>query len=359
MNENRTRLRVESLEDRTVPTYFGASGGESIAIGAVMSQPGPGPNDIITGTGPGVPGLVRITTTKLHLLQSFFPFGTSFDGGIYVATGDVTGDGTVDLVVSSGSGMTGTVSVYEFINGGMQLISSFNPFGVNFTSGVNIAVGNVAGDVVTNTDKGNANQIVAGMASGGSTVEVYGYDDSSGTPQYDMLSSFVAYSPTYTGGVTLATATIDTQVNKPTDPFNHNYASIITGMASSMPEVAIWNAQGPTVTMRAEYMAFSTLIPANRHGVNVAAGDTNGNRGAQIYANLITTGTIRVFAGETSAILTTFQTYPSYYATRGQHGGRRRDQLCPRLRRRSRSRLLRPRPGCRGRRHGHAGPLAE
>jgi hypothetical protein len=303
------------LEDRTVPTYFGASGGESIAIGPVMSQPGPGPNDVITGTGPGVPGEVRITTGNLRLLQEFYPFGTSFEGGIYVATGDVTGDGTTDLVVSSGAGMSGTVNVYEFINGGMQLVSSFTPFGVNYTSGVNIAVGNVTGDIVTNTNQGNANQIVVGMAKGGSTVQVYGYDDNSGTPQYDMLSSFVAYGPTYTGGVTLATATIDTQVNTPSSTINHDYASIITGMASGLPEVAIWNAQGPTVLLRAAYMAFNTQIAANHVGINVAAGDTDGQRGAQIYVNAIGTGVIRVFAGQTSAIITTFQTYPPQYAT--------------------------------------------
>src|SRR5580692_8652150 len=135
-NNNRTRLSVESLEERTVPTYFGASGGESIAIGAVLSLPGPGPNDVITGNGPGQPGLVSIRSTTNQLLQTLYPFGESFTGGVYVATGDVTGDGHDDLIVSTGVGTTGTVEVFEYINGGMQEVSSFTPFGPNYTQGI-------------------------------------------------------------------------------------------------------------------------------------------------------------------------------------------------------------------------------
>jgi hypothetical protein len=209
------------------------------------------------------------------------------------------------------------VEVYEYINGGLQLISSITPFGPNYSGGIDIAVGNVTGQVVTAgaAGVGAVDQIVAGMANGGSTVRVYGYDNSSGTPQFDMLRTFQAYGAGYTGGVTLAVANIDTQVNSPTDPVNHDYASIITGMATTLPEVAIWNAQQPTVTLRAAYMAFSTAIAANHHGINVAAGDTDMQRGAQIFVNLRGTGTIRVFNGQTSAIITTFKTYPPAYGT--------------------------------------------
>lgn len=232
-----------------------------------------------------------------------------------MATGDVTGDGKDDLIVSTGTGTLGTVRVYEYIDGGLQVISSFNPFGPNYTKGIDIAVGNVTGEVVTAANTGASAQIVVGMASGGSTVRVYGYDDTSGTPQYDMLRSFQAYATPYIGGVTLAVANIDTQVNSATDPVNHDYASIITGMAVALPEVAVWNAQNPTVTLRAEYMAFNTQIPACRNGINVAAGDTDGERGAQIFVNLRGTGEIRVFDGQTSAIITTFATYPPAFGT--------------------------------------------
>ena len=52
------------------------------------------------------------------------------------------------------------------------------------------------------------------------------------------------------------------------------------------------------------------------HGINIAAGDTDNRRGAQIYVNLRGTGTIRGFVGQTSGIFwTTTTTYPPQYAT--------------------------------------------
>jgi hypothetical protein len=313
-NNKRARLNVEYLEDRTVPTYFGASGGESIAVGAVLQIPGileatDSPDDVITGTGPGVPGLVTIVNSNDKIIQQFYPFGQSFKGGVYVATGDVTGDGQTDLICSTGVGTVGTVNVYEFINGGPQLISSITPFGPNYSSGIDIAVGNVTGQVYsTFFDAGVANQIIVGMAHGGSTVEVYGYDDSSGMPQYYQLRSFRAFAPSYTGGVTLAAAELYTAG---TD----DYASIITGMATTMPQVAIWNGQNPIVTQQADYLAWNTAVASNRNGVNVAANDTDHLRGAQIFVNLRGTGSIRVFEGVSSAILTTLSTYPPSYAS--------------------------------------------
>jgi len=314
-NKKRTRLSVEPLEDRTVPTYFGTTGGESIAIGDVMPLSLTRSNDIITGTGPGVPGLVTIRSNSNQFMQSFAPFGDSYTGGIYVASADVTGDGQDDIIVGTGAGTVGVAKVYEFINGGLQLISTILPFGPNYTGGVEVAAGNVTGPLLTRGNTGAASEVIVGMASGGSTVEVYGYNNTGDSPTYYQLRQFVAY-PGYNGGVTLAAADIDTQVNSATDPFNHNYASIITGESTGLPLVRIWSAQQPIVTLRAQYYAFSPAIAADDHGINVAAGDTDARRGAQIYVNLRGTGTIRGFVGETSAIFwTTTSTYPPQYAT--------------------------------------------
>jgi hypothetical protein len=315
-NNKRTRLSVESLEERTVPTYFGAVGGESIAIGDVMPFSLIKQNEIITGNGPGEPGIVQIRSPSNQLMQSFYPFGTAYTKGIYVASADVVGDGQDDIIVGTGAGTVGVVKVYEYVDGGLQLISTFLPFGPTYTGGVNVAAGNVTGPLLTTANVGAAAEVVVGMASGGSTVEVYGYNDTGDSPTYYQLRSFVAY-PGYTGGVTLAVADIDTQLDTAnTSTVNHDYASIITGEATGLPLVAIFNAQQPTVTLRAEYYAYSPSIASDDHGINVAAGDTDGTRGAQIYVNLRGTGMIRVFVGETSAIVTTItSTYPPAYGT--------------------------------------------
>jgi hypothetical protein len=313
--KKRARLGVEVLEDRTVPTFFGASGGESIAIGDVMPFSLAPENDIITGNGPGEPGIVTIRSNTNILMQSFYPFGTAYTKGIYVASADVTGDGQDDIIVGTGAGTVGTVKVFEYVNGGLQLISTWLPFGPNFNGGVNVAAGNVTGPVVSAADPGQADQVVVGMASEGSTVGVFGYNNSGAVPTYYPLRAFIAY-PGYTGGVTLAVADIDTQLNTPADPVNHNYASIITGESTGLPLVGIWSAQQPTVTLRAEYYAFNPAVAAYDHGINVAAGDTQAKRGAQIFVNPRGTGIIRSFVGETSAIFQTIiSTYPPQYAT--------------------------------------------
>jgi hypothetical protein len=315
MNKMRTRLGVETLEDRTVPTYFGAHGGESIAIGDVMPFSLTQTNDIITANGPGEPGLVTITSNTGVFMQGFYPFGSSYTNGIYVASADVTGDGQDDIIVGTGAGTVGVVKVYEYVNGGLQLISTILPFGPNFTGGVTVAAGNVTGPLLTAANPNAAAEVVAGMASQGSSVAVYGYNNTGAAPTYYPLSSFVAY-PGYSGGVTLAVADIDTQVNTPNDPYNHNYASIITGESTGLPLVRIWGAQQPTAVLRAQYYAFSTAIAEFDHGINVAAGDTDGKRGAQIFVNPRGTGIIRAFVGETSAIYNTVTTtYPPQYAT--------------------------------------------
>jgi hypothetical protein len=224
----------------------------------------------------------------------------------------VAGDGNDDVIVGTGQGTVGTVKVFEYINGGMQAVASFTPFGPNYSGGIDVAVANVTGEEVTAANTGATDQIIVGMAHGGSTVKVYGYDDSSGTPDVYMLRSFLAFASTYTGGVTLTAADIDTQTNTATDPVNHDYASVIVGREVGSPVVEIWDAQDPTVTLRSRYDAFNA---ANTNGVNVAAGETDGERGAQIYVNLINTDTVRVFDGETSAQITTFTTYPPKYGT--------------------------------------------
>jgi hypothetical protein len=293
----RTRLSVEALEAREVPASFGATRGLSIATGDILpSIPG---NEYITGTGPGTPGLVRVWDTNGKLRAAFKPFG-DFSGGVYVAVGQVNSDNQFELICSTAAGTTGQVKVYEFTGGGRQLLDSFTPFGAFYTGGVQIAAGNVAG--------GRAQEVIVGQQSGGSTVKVFAFDST--VSQFFQIRSFQAYPAGYTGGVTLASANIDATLDSPSNPYEFNYDEIITGRGAQLPQVRIFDAQLPTVTMRASYMAFDISNPANLVGINVAAGDTDGLRSAQIYVAKMNSATIRFFDGETGAFLGQVTPYP-------------------------------------------------
>lgn len=301
-----TKLRVESLESREVPASFGAKGGMSVAFGDVIPIPlDGGQAEYITGTGPGRPATVRIWTQDgLLELAQFSPMD-GYTGGIFVATGDLNLDGQQELIVSTAGKTSGRIQIYSFTDGGLQLLSDFMPFGATYTGSVQIATGNVTGD--------GRQEIVVGKGNGGSTVKVFSFDAT--VSNAFEIRSFEAYGAGYKGGVTVAAGNIHNTTNTPTNPYNFDYDEIITGRAAQLPQVKIFDVQTPTTIQRASYMAFNTANVANRKGIDVTAGNTDGIRGAEIYVALRNTGTIRAFRGQTGAVITTFRTAPPNYPT--------------------------------------------
>lgn len=308
----RVRLGVEALEAREVPSTFGPSRGLNVAAGAIF--PGipidAGPNFYVMGTGPGTVATVRIWDDQGVLRQQFRPFGNTFRGGVTVAVGDVNADGVDDIICGTGAGTTARVRVFTYADGGLQTLATFTPFGPNYNRGVNVAAGPVLGGSAL-PEGPHPDQIVVSVAGEGPPrVKVYGIVDGAPTP----YRSFLAFSPTYRGGVNIAVANIDTASDLVTPggtliPPVPSYSEIIVGMATGRPLVRIYDVQGPTVVPRGSFLAFDPSTERANSGVVIAAGGTTGQRGCQIYVNLIGTSTVRVFDGQTSAILGTFTAY--------------------------------------------------
>src|SRR5262245_65375855 len=120
----------------------------------------------MTGAGPGGGPHVEVFDSGAGApVMSFYAFDPAFAGGVYVALGDVTGDGVPDLIVGAGPGGGPHVRVFDGVTGAE--IRSFFAYDAAFTGGVRVAAGDVTGDGVAD--------IVTGAGTGGGPhVRVFG-----------------------------------------------------------------------------------------------------------------------------------------------------------------------------------------
>jgi hypothetical protein len=106
---------------------------------------GDGRADIVLGTGVGGGPRVRILSGRdLTPIRDVFVFNRDFRGGVNVATGDVNGDGTPDLVNSTGAGGGPRVVVLDGRN--LNSIASFFVFDPSSRAGFTAAAADVNGD---------------------------------------------------------------------------------------------------------------------------------------------------------------------------------------------------------------------
>jgi hypothetical protein len=99
---------------------------------------GDGYADIITGAGPGGGPHVRVFDGRNGTeVMGFFAYATAFMGGVRVAAGDVNGDGRADVITGAGPGGGPHVRVFDGATGAG--IGSFFAYPGTFTGGVYVA----------------------------------------------------------------------------------------------------------------------------------------------------------------------------------------------------------------------------
>src|SRR5262245_46639287 len=104
--------------------YDAFTGGVRVAVGDVN---GDGVADIVTGpgdTGSPSPQLKVVSGVDGTLLQSYLAYPAGFTGGLYVASGDVNGDGKADIITGAGDGGNTEVKVFNGVSG--AVLQSFN-----------------------------------------------------------------------------------------------------------------------------------------------------------------------------------------------------------------------------------------
>ena len=138
-------------------------GGSFVAVGDLN---GDGVGDIVVGSGVGGGPVVKVFDGTGRALTAFLAYDKDFRGGVRVAAGNVNGDGTDDIVTGSGPGGGPHVKVFNASD--LRVLSQYMAFDTSYTGGVFVAAGDVNGD-------GTA-EVIAGP--GGNTVSQLSIRDS-------------------------------------------------------------------------------------------------------------------------------------------------------------------------------------
>jgi hypothetical protein len=239
------------------------TGGVRVATGDVN---GDGIPDLVVGTGPGRVTQVRVLDGRDgRSLFSFQPFEETFTGGVYVAVGDVNGDGFADIAVTpdeDGGPRVRLLSGKDF----SQIADFFGIRDENFRGGARAAFGDVNGD-------GTLDLVVAAGFGGGPRVSVWGGQSIvSGVPQ-NLFNDFFVFEQTLRNGVYVAAGDLN----------GDGFADIIVGGGpGGGPRVFALSGQALLTNQQVQLANFFAGNPDNRGGVRVTVADFDGDDRADI-----------------------------------------------------------------------------
>lgn len=230
------------------------TGGVEVAAGDIN---GDGVDEIITAPGAGGGPHIKVFSQEGQVISQFFAYSESMRSGVNVAVGDLDGDGMAEIVTVPKAGQAPQIRIFSSL-GEPRFTPSFLAYDANFRGGVNIAIGDIQGD-------GFGEIFTAPESGGGPHVRSF---DRYGK----LLSSFFAFHQKFTGGVSLATA----------DVYGDGTDELITGVARyEAPVVKVYDlSEGQRIIG-----SFNAFDAAFKGGVNVAAGDLDGNGREEIVAS--------------------------------------------------------------------------
>ena len=255
-------VKLFKASDNTLQRQFfaypgGFLGGVNVALGDVN---GDGWKDIVTGAGPGGGSHVKVFSGKTgEELRSFYAYNQAYNGGVYVAAGDVDGDGKADIITGTqGGNGDAHVRIFDGSTGSPSVAptpigaaggSGFYAYPVGFHGGVRVAAADV-------DDDGKAEIITGAGPGGGSHVRFFEIDATA--PAGTIANGFYAY-PGFTGGVYVA-------AGKGAD----NGVRIVTGAgAGGGQHVRVMNPQGAELA--------SVFPTQGTQGATVAIGQLDGD----------------------------------------------------------------------------------
>ena len=267
-----------------------------VARVAAADVTGDGVADLIVASGPGAAGTVTVYDGVTQAaVGTFTPFEAAFTGGLFVAAADLDGDGRADLVVTPDQGGGPRVTIRSGADLTRSLVPDF--FGIEdtaFRGGARPALGDLNAD-------GTPDLIVSAGFGGGPRVAAFNGKTllPGGTPGR-LFPDFFVFEPTLRDGAYVASGDIN----------GDGYDDLVAGGGpGGGPRVYALSGKdltaSPSVqTPVANFFAGDT---ANRDGVRVAVKDLDGDYKADVVVGLGSAGTpqVRTFLGKAITPTTT------------------------------------------------------
>jgi hypothetical protein len=182
-------LFVQTHSFNAFSDISGYNGGGRIAVGNLAGAPNSA-RELVVATGAGTAGKFRLYNlagaSPVKMWTKSDP--TGFKGGLFVATGDVNGNGLDDIVTSYGPNGSGRIRVYN--HGGTQL-NTFLPFATseNQKAAVQVTLRDIDGD-------GRAELFAVQGQDGKSGYKVKKFNALTA----ELVDQFFATGPDFAGG---------------------------------------------------------------------------------------------------------------------------------------------------------------
>jgi extracellular elastinolytic metalloproteinase len=254
------------------------TGGVRVASADVT---GDGVPDLIAGTGPGSVAELRVLDGVTgQLVFSARPFD-NFTGGMFVAAGDMDGDGRAEIAVSPDQGGGPRVVLYRGL-GFLQVSSFFGIDDSNFRGGARVSLADLTGD-------GRADLLIAAGFGGGPRVAGYDGQFLVTGGRRKLFNDFFAFDPSLRNGVYLAGGDVN----------GDGRSDLVVGAGpGGGPAVTVFDGAALLSNRISPLATFFTGNTDSRGGVRVTVADLDGDGLADVVTGEADGPRLNVYYGK-------------------------------------------------------------